>query len=159
PPASAATMAYAGAAPLAPDRRARSLRAPSVEFWLTGVAVLVAALALAPLCFIVWVAIDTGWSTVAALVFRPRVGELLVNTALLLILVVPASAVVAVSLAWLTERTDVPGKRILSWLAVAPLAIPAFVHSYAWVSRFPALSGLGAATLLSVLAYFPFLYL
>ena len=45
-----------------------------------GVALLVALAALLPLGFIVWVAIQTGWETAAALVFRPRVGELLVNT-------------------------------------------------------------------------------
>jgi iron(III) transport system permease protein len=43
--------------------------------------------------------------------------------------------------------------------AAAPLAIPAFVHSYAWVSVAPSLHGLSPGVLVSVLAYFPFLYL
>jgi hypothetical protein len=43
--------------------------------------------------------------------------------------------------------------------AAAPLAIPAFVHSYAWVSIAPSLHGLSAGVLVVVLAYFPFLYL
>ena len=42
---------------------------------------------------------------------------------------------------------------------MAPLAVPAFVHSYAWVSLRPGLHGLPAGVLISVLAYFPFLYL
>jgi len=37
--------------------------------------------------------------------------------------------------------------------------VPAFVQSYAWVSLFPKFHGLPAATLVSVLAYLPFLYL
>ncbi|MFP3681619.1 ABC transporter permease subunit, partial [Pseudomonas sp. SIMBA_041] len=37
--------------------------------------------------------------------------------------------------------------------------VPAFVHSYAWVSLAPALHGLPAAVLVSVIAYFPFVYL
>jgi len=37
--------------------------------------------------------------------------------------------------------------------------VPAFVHSYAWITLAPGLHGLGAGVLVSVLAYFPFLYL
>ncbi|TGS10004.1 iron ABC transporter permease, partial [Mesorhizobium sp. M4B.F.Ca.ET.190.01.1.1] len=95
-------------------------------------AVLVSLLALVPLAFIIWIAVQTGWETVSALIFRPRVGELLVNTGLLVLLTVPIAIVLSVSLAWLTERTDLPGARLWAWLCVAPLAIPAFVHSYAW---------------------------
>src|SRR5690606_24641140 len=46
-----------------------------------------------------------------------------------------------------------------AWLSVAPLAVPAFVHSYAWITLVPGLHGLGAGVLVSVIAYFPFLYL
>jgi iron(III) transport system permease protein len=122
-------------------------------------AVLVSALALLPLGFIVWVTLQTGWQTAYALIVRPRVGELLVNVVLLEICTVPLAILLAVTLAWLTERTDLPGARLWAWLAVAPLAVPAFVHSYAWVSLLPGLHGLIGATLISVLAYSPFLYL
>ena len=57
---------------------------------LSAVALLVALLALLPLGFVIWVAIQTGWETASALVFRPRVGELLVNTALLVAVHGPA---------------------------------------------------------------------
>lgn len=120
---------------------------------------LVSLAALLPLGFVVWVTIQTGWDTVLALVFRPRVGDLLVNTLLLEVATIPIAIALAVALAWLTERTDLPGARLWAWLAVAPLAIPAFVHSYAWVTVAPGMHGLWAATLVSVLAYFPFLYL
>jgi iron(III) transport system permease protein len=126
---------------------------------LFALALLVSAIALVPIGFIAWIAIQTGWSTVSQLVFRPRVGELLGNTLLLVALTVPLCAVLGVSLAWLTERSDLPGARFWSWLAVAPLAVPAFVHSYAWVSLVPGLHGLFAGVLVSVIAYFPFLYL
>src|SRR5262249_16648079 len=106
-----------------------------------------------------WVAIDIGWSAASALIFRPRVGELLVNTALLIALTVPLCTALAVTLGWLTERSDLPGARVWAWLAVAPLAIPAFVHRYAWVSVVPSLHGLFAGVMISTLAYFPFLYL
>ena len=95
----------------------------------------------------------------APLVFRPRVGELLINTALLELCTLPASAALALALAWLTERSDLPGARAWSWLCAAPLAVPAFVHSYAWVTVVPSLHGLFGATLVATLAYFPFMYL
>ena len=122
-------------------------------------ALLVSLLSLLPLGFVAWVAWQAGWEATSALVFRPRVGELLVNTALLVIVTVPLCGVLAVTLAWLTERSDLPAARTWAWLAVAPLAVPAFVHSYAWITLAPGLHGLPAGVLVSVIAYFPFLYL
>ncbi|UCI08852.1 ABC transporter permease [Mesorhizobium sp. B1-1-8] len=139
--------------PAAGRRQSRSIS------WILLVAALVSLIALLPLAFIVWTAIQAGWDTVVALIFRPRVGELLVNTVLLIVVAVPTAIVLSVALAWLTERSDLPGNRLWSWLSVAPLAIPAFVHSYAWISLVPGLHGLWAGVLVSVIAYFPFLYL
>jgi iron(III) transport system permease protein len=132
---------------------------PAPPSAVVGLAILVAAVSLVPLGFIVYVAVDTGWATIEALVFRPRIGELLINTALLEVLTLPLAAALAVSLAWLIERTDLPGARLWGALAVAPLAIPAFVHSYGWINAFPRFHGLPAAVLISVLAYSPFIYL
>jgi iron(III) transport system permease protein len=125
--------------------------------WMQAAAGLVSLLALVPVGFIVWVAWQTGWQISASLIFRPRVGELLWNTVLLLSFAVPISMVLAVALAWLTERSDLPGRRIWAGFCVAPLAVPAFVHSYAWVTLIPGFEGPFAAVLISVLAYFPFL--
>ena len=126
---------------------------------VAAAAVLVTLLALTPLGFVAWVTVDLGWTASAALMLRPRVGELLANTLLLLVVAMPIAAVLAVALAWLTERAALPGARLWSGLMVAPLAVPAFVQAYAWVGLFPGLHGPGAAVLVSVLAYFPFLYL
>lgn len=129
------------------------------RLWVVAAAALVSVISLLPVGFIIWIAVQTGWETASSLIFRPRVGELLVNTVLLLALTIPLSIALSVMLAWLTERTDLPGARLWSWLAVAPLAVPAFVHSYAWISVEPRLQGLFAGVFVSVLAYFPFLYL
>jgi iron(III) transport system permease protein len=59
--------------------------------------------------------------------------------------------------AWLTERTTLAGRQLWSALAVAPLAIPAFVQSYAWVSAVPS-HGLSSGVFLSV-PYYPFIYM
>jgi iron(III) transport system permease protein len=152
--------ALAGArAPLRPAVvRPVPRRAPRLS-WVGSVALAISLLSLLPLGFVVWATLDTGWARASTLIFRPRVGELLVNTGLLLALTLPLCAALALALAWLSERSDLPGARIWSWLAAAPLAVPAFVHSYAWVSVVPGLHGLAGGVLVSVLAYFPFLYL
>lgn len=152
----ATRLGYAG---LRPRPARHEWRGRAALRWLTGAAILVSLLALLPLAFTSWAAIRTGWGTASALLLRPRVGELLVNTTLLIALAVPLCTALAIALAWLTERSDLPGARVWAWLAVAPLAIPAFVHSYAWVSIIPGLHGLFAGVMISTLAYFPFLYL
>jgi iron(III) transport system permease protein len=127
--------------------------------WVAWAALGISVLALLPLGFVVWVGLHSGWDTVVALVFRPRVGELLINTSLLVLLTVPLTIGLSLALAWLTERSDLPGARGWSWLAAAPLAVPAFVHSYAWISVAPGMHGLWAGVLVALLAYFPFVYL
>lgn len=146
--------------PVQPMASARQRIGPAGRYLpISAIAAAVALLSLLPLFFVIWMAIQTGWSRIGELIFRGRIAELLINTALLEILAVPLSIALAVALAWLTERTDLPARRLWAALAVAPLAIPAFVHSYGWVSAFPRFHGLPAAVLVSVLAYFPFAYL
>ncbi|WP_370954036.1 ABC transporter permease [Bosea sp. RCC_152_1] len=152
------TVSLSIAMPALPDlplRRQRNLASRAMLLLAGGVSLC----ALLPLGFIAWIAIETGWQTAFSLIWRPRVGELLVNTLLLELCTLPPAILLAVALAWLTERSDMPGAKFLSWLAVAPLAVPAFVQSYAWVSLLPRFHGLPAAVLVSVLAYLPFLYL
>ena len=152
--------AFDADSPLAVRRLIAAVRGRRFAYpWMTAIAALVSLVSLVPLGFIIVITFQTGWETAVALVFRGRVGDLLVNTVLLELCTVPLTIVLSVSLAWLTERTDLPGARLWAWLAVAPLAVPAFVHSYAWISLLPGLKGLAGGVLVSVLAYFPFLYL
>src|SRR5262245_48739246 len=81
-------------------------------------ATLVGLLSLIPLGFIVGIAVEAGWDKVVELTIRPRVGELLLNTLLLEAVTLPLSIILGVALAWLTERTDLPGARWWSALAV-----------------------------------------
>lgn len=127
--------------------------------WVTGLSVLVSLLSLLPIIFVLGVSWQTGWAAIETMIFRPRVAELLINTVMLVVITLPLCVLLGVALAWLTERSNLPGRRAWSLLAVAPLAVPAFVHSYAWVSLVPSIHGLPAGVLVSVIAYFPFLYL
>lgn len=114
---------------------------------------------LVPVGYVVATVFEIGWDALQPLIFRPRVGELLLNTVLLLVLAVPATIVLGVGGAWLVERTDLPGRRFFAVLLVAPLAIPAFVSSYGWASAIPSIHGLGGGLLVATLAYFPLVYL
>jgi iron(III) transport system permease protein len=122
------------------------------------VTILVAA-TLIPLGYVAWGAISIGWHRAYELVVRPRVGELLINTVALVAVTVPLCVVLGVGVAWLVERTDLPGRAFWRPVFVAPLAVPAFVNSYAWVGVVPSLHGLWAGVLVTTLSYFPFMYL
>ncbi|WP_249933104.1 iron ABC transporter permease [Blastococcus sp. CCUG 61487] len=119
----------------------------------------VAALALLPLGYIAGYTIDVGWTGIRELVFRPRVAELLWNTGRLVAGTVAGCAVLGVGAAWLVERSSVPARRVWHVLLVAPLAVPAFVNSYAWISLLPGLDTYAGALLVVTLSYFPFVYL
>ena len=81
------------------------------------------------------------------------------STPSLVFITVPLCVLIGVTLAWLTERTDLPGRGLWRPLFVAPLAVPAFVNSYAWVGVVPSIHGLWAGVLITTLSYFPFMYL
>lgn len=122
-------------------------------------ATLLALFALIPLGYVIYMTAVTGWDTSVELIFRPRVGELLVNTVLLMLIVVPATLVLGVGGAWLVERTRLRGHKWWAVLLAAPLAIPAFVNSYAWVSAIPSLEGVWSGALIATLSYFPLVYI
>ncbi|TFV74344.1 iron ABC transporter permease [Blastococcus sp. CT_GayMR19] len=124
-----------------------------------ALAICVAALALLPLGYIAASTVDVGWAGIRELVFRPRVGELLWNTSRLVLGTVAVCAVLGVGAAWLVERSSVPARRVWHVLLVAPLAVPAFVNSYAWISLLPGLDTYAGALLVVSLSYFPFVYL
>jgi iron(III) transport system permease protein len=126
---------------------------------VVAAALAVAALCVVPLVVVVAKAFDIGPAAAWALLWRPRVGELLRNTGALVVLTVALTAVLGIATAWLVERTSLPGAKYWRVLMVCPLAVPAFVNSYAWVTVRPALQGLDGAVLVTTLSYFPFVFL
>ncbi len=120
---------------------------------------LVAAFTLLPFAHVAFYSFDVGLDVAREQLIRPRIGSLLVNTVSLVIAGVAVSAVIATACAWMVERTDVPLPRLWRGLMVAPLAVPAFVNGYAWVSLTHAVEGFVGAVLIVSLSYFPFIYL
>lgn len=122
-------------------------------------AVPIALVALIPLFFVVGYVVSIGWEEAVDLIWRPRVGELFRNTGLLVAGCVGLTALFGTGTAWLVERTTLPGRRVWNVLLVAPLAVPAFVNSFGWVSLTARVEGYAGALLIVSLSYYPLVYL
>ena len=116
-------------------------------------------LVLLPLAWTVLQACGVDLDDAQDLLFRPLVGELLVNTVGLALATCILTAIIGTACAWCIERTDLPGHRLWAVLAAAPLAVPPFITSYGWVSLSASLEGFGGALLVITIAYTPFVYL
>ena len=116
-------------------------------------------LVLIPLVWTVLQASGVDLQDAQDLLFRPLIGELLTNTLSLVVATSCLSAVIGTACAWCIERTDLPGPGIFGVLAAAPLAVPPFITSYAWVSLSSSLEGFAGALLVITAAYTPFIYL
>lgn len=126
---------------------------------LLALAGAVALLCLVPLVFVAADTIRVGPAAAYELIVRPRVGELLRNTIGLTVATMATCALLGTVLAWVLERTAVPGRRVWTVLLAAPLAVPAFVTSFGWVSLLPAITTPAGALLVVTLAYYPLVLL
>jgi iron(III) transport system permease protein len=158
-----------------PTRRAR------LDLWTPG-AVLIAAVVLAPILSIVWIAfnpVENIWPHLLATVL-PRY---LMTTVLLMLGVALLTALIGTGAAWLVSQYRFPGRDWLAYALLFPLAIPAYVGAYAlvdfldyagpfqsalrgafgWASArdywFPQTRSLWAAVLVLSLALYPYVYL
>ena len=132
---------------------------------------------LLPLAYLVvrgLAATDEAWS----LLFRLRTAQILGRSAFLVITVTTVSALLAVPLAWLTTRTDLPFRRVWAVASVLPLVIPSYVGAFLLVSalgpkgllqglldgpfgvdRLPDIYGLPGATITLSLLSYPYILL
>ncbi|MEU4659688.1 iron ABC transporter permease [Streptomyces sp. NPDC023723] len=62
-----------------------------------------------------------------------RLLEVTLNSAIFVVGTVVLASVISVTLAYLFERTDIPGRRFLAPSTLAPMAVPATVMAVAWV--------------------------
>ena len=138
------------------QHRARGVRPPAA---LLAAALVAPALVLAPILIILSGAAHVGFAEASALLDRPLVGTLLVNTASLVVAAAMATALIGTATAWCVERTDLPSHRLWASLSAVPLAIPAFVTGFAWVSISPLLQDFAGALLVVVCAYYPLVHL
>jgi iron(III) transport system permease protein len=106
--------------------------------------------------------------------------DLVINTLWLVFGVGTFTAVLGVSLAWLTAACDFPGRRVFSWALLLPLAVPTYVLAFVFLGlldyagplqswlrewtgteslRFPEIRSAGGVILVFSLALYPYVYL
>jgi iron(III) transport system permease protein len=136
----------------------------------------VAVVAGLPLAYVLVRAAGAGADTWSRLLDR-RIPVLLLHTVGLALVVCGLSLLLGGGLAWLTTRTDLPGRRLLAVACALPLAVPPYVGAviYAdllgprgvvqgWleplgVDRLPSIFGFDGAALVLVLFTYPYVFL
>jgi len=140
-------------------------------------AILVGLAMLVPVAYLVLRSASAG-EEVWDVLFRFRTVQTIGRTALLIATVTGVSALIAVPMAWLTSRTDLPFKGAWTLLAALPLVIPSFVGAFLFISvmgprglaqqalgslfgveRLPDIHGLVGATFVLALLSYPYLFL
>jgi iron(III) transport system permease protein len=150
----------------------RTLDIPVV---LIGLSAIVAAAMMLPLAYLIVRVTGTGalWDELTA----RSTWDATARTLALAAAVTAASVVIAVPLAWLTTRTDLPLARVWSVLLALPLAIPSYVGAFTFVSalgprgmlqdvleplgveELPAIYGFRGAVIVLTLFTFPYVLL
>jgi iron(III) transport system permease protein len=105
--------------------------------------------------------VSDDWATASEAIFDPSTLALLVRTVGLAVAVTVSAGAIALPLAWLTTRTDLPGRRIWATLTTLPLVVPSYIGAYVLVSMFgpagllaDALAPLGVESVPSIYGFF-----
>ena len=110
-----------------PRIRAARLPRPPAVIWVP--AAVVAAGMILPLAYLVQRTSGAGTDALD-LIFTFKTLKILFRTLLLVSTVTLASVTLAVPIAWLTVRTDLPFRRIWAVLTILPLVIPSYVGAF-----------------------------
>lgn len=148
---------------------------PPLFLWLA--AVFIALLAMLPFSYLLIRASGAGIEKVWDILLRARTHEIFFNSAGLALAVTLTSICLGVSLAWLTVRTDLPGRKVWAVLTVLPLVIPSYVGAFTMVAalgprglvqgwleplgieRLPSIYGFPGALLVMTLFTYPYVLL
>ncbi|MFC6835876.1 ABC transporter permease [Halomarina ordinaria] len=141
---------------------------------VTLVAGAIAALVLTPALWLLFGAFEARGSL--GLLLADTTVEVFVNSVLLAVGVTVASIAIAVPLAYLTVRTDLPGKRLFTVLLSMPLVVPSYIGAFAFVWLFgpggwvsdvlgtvgldsPSIYGLWGSVLVLTLYTYPYVFI
>jgi iron(III) transport system permease protein len=141
-----------------PPRRGGGSSARVPRF-LVLLALIPTALIALPIVYVLLRSWGAGWEGILAELGRRRTLTLLSNTVTLCLSVTVAASLIGFAVAWCTERSDLPGRRLWRVVCCLPLAMPAFVASFAWKSLGPAFQGMPGAILVLTMESFPLIFL
>jgi iron(III) transport system permease protein len=134
-------------------------RPPRPPLWLVLASVVPFALVCLPIVYVGLRAWQAGPSGIVDDLFRPYTLNLLVNTLTIAMSVTICATVIGTAAAWCTERCDLPGRRWWRLATALPLAMPAYVSSFAWSSLGPGFQEMQGAILILTLYCVPLVYL
>ncbi len=117
------------------------------------------AVIVLPILVAVSQAVGGGWHAAFHDIRQAGMGTLILHTLAVCVLVTLICGAVGLGTAWWVERTDLPGRRGWRMAMVAPLTVPPFVTSYAWVTVSSAFNGLAGAVVITSCTYFPLVFL
>ena len=119
--------------PVATARHTWPSRWPPVTLVLAGVSI--ATLCALPASYLLWHSVQVPQSTWSILV-DPTTAQLAASTLAYAAVATAIAAGIALPMAWLTTRSDLPGRHLVTVLAALPLAIPSYVAALVAVSAF-----------------------
>jgi len=152
----------------------RGVATPPPALWIP--AILVGCAALIPVGYLVMRATEDPAGALRVLASSGTLA-LVLRSVLFAAVVSLIAAAIAVPLAWLTTRTDLPARRVIAFLAPLPLAIPSYVAALAAIAAFsprgslqgllaplgveelPSIYGFGGASVVLALVTYPYLLL
>ena len=144
-------------------------------FTLSLTASIIGFALLLPVIYLLIRTLDAGAESLADILLRPRTAAIILRSVVLVAIVSSASAVLALALGWLIERTDLPFRRTWSILTVLPLVMPSYIVAFLFISVFaplgilhrlvteplgieklPSVYGLPGAAIVLVLVSYPY---
>lgn len=157
---------------MAPNIERRTAQGGAVRILLWIAVVVALAPVIVPFGFLVGRA-AAGGSKALETVLSGRTIELMVSTLLLVAIVSISAATIGVGAAWLTERTDLAGRKWWRVIVALPLVVPSYVIALTIISAlgprgllsdlfgfgFPTARGLVGAWWALTVATYPFVYL
>ncbi len=124
----------------------------------------IVALVASPVLVLAWSWRDPSGDVWAEL-WRTRLPGMITTTVILLIAVVGGTVVLGTSLAWLVSAFHFPGRRVVGWLLVTPLAIPGYIGGFVWLDTLSNVVGargvrsLWLCALVLIVSLYPYVFL
>ncbi|WP_414563779.1 MULTISPECIES: ABC transporter permease [unclassified Anabaena] len=114
----------------------KGIKNPHPPFLLVVIAGTIAVAITLPLTYLVMRMAGVGGEHLLALVLRPRTLTVLLNSVGLAVASTILATAIAVPIAFLTARTDLPWRRFWLIVTTLPLAVPDYVGSFALIAAF-----------------------
>lgn len=140
---------------------------------MTLIASLAAGLCAAPILAVAWLALTQTSGDYLVHLAQTRLPLYAWTSLKVGVIAALGAGLIGTGLGWIIARMEFPGRSVLSWALVLPLAVPAYVAAYAWLDLshvagplkawsfglFPTVRGSWGAGAMFALVLYPYVYL